>query len=306
MKLSKRTYNSEDDFWRIRDFLRKAYLKNGRTEKCWSVLRWDYWRWHGIENIAYVDLKKVVFLWENETGEIAALLNPEGSGQAYFHYLPEYRSEDLQKEMLQTAEEHLCRTAEDGSQKLTVWANHNDHGLKEILAQNAYQNSGAEEHNYLHSLDRPIPENPPAEGYKVRALGDRQDLPGRSWASWRAFHPNDPAEEYQGWEWYLNIQRCPLYRRDLDIVAESPEGKIVSFCTVWFDDVTRSGFFEPVGTIPEHQRKGLARAVIYEGLRRLKWLGVTRAHVGSGTPRADAVYTSLRFGDVEINEGWKK
>jgi hypothetical protein len=101
----------------------------------------------------------------------------------------------------------------------------------------------------------------------VRALGEVEELPARSWASWRAFHPDEPDERYQGWEWYHNIQRIPLYRRDLDVVAVAPNGEIASFCTVWFDDVTRTGVFEPVGTAPEHQRRGLGKAVMCEGLQ---------------------------------------
>ena len=91
----------------------------------------------------------------------------------------------------------------------------------------------------------------------------------RSWLSWKAFHSDEPDERYEGWEWYRNVQRFPLYRRDLDLVAVAPDGELAAFCTVWFDDVTRTGSFELVGAHPAHQRRGLGRAVMYEGLRRL-------------------------------------
>ena len=85
------------------------------------------------------------------------------------------------------------------------------------------------------------------------------ELPSRSWASWRAFHSDDPDEKYDGdWSWYQNIQAAPLYRRDLDLVAIAPSGEVAAFTTTWYDDVTHSGYFEPVGTMPEHQRCGLA------------------------------------------------
>ena len=50
--------------------------------------------------------------------------------------------------------------------------------------------------------------------------------------------------------------------------------------TVWFDDVTRCAYFEPMGTYSPYQRRGLAGAVMHEGLRRVQRLGATAAFVG--------------------------
>ena len=70
----------------------------------------------------------------------------------------------------------------------------------------------------------------------------------------------------------------------LDLVALTPNDKLGAFGTVWYDDVTRTGSFEPVGTTPEHQRKGLDKVVITEALRRLKHMRVLYATVGSYSP----------------------
>ena len=51
--------------------------------------------------------------------------------------------------------------------------------------------------------------------------------------------------------------RSPVYDRDLDIVAVSADDRIGAFCIVWMDAVNRVGLFEPVGTHPDFQRKGL-------------------------------------------------
>ena len=139
----------------------------------------------------------------------------------------------------------------------------------------------------------------------MRSLGDKEELPARSMLSWRAFHSEAPDSEYEGWDWYLNVQRAPLYRRDLDIVAVASEGELASFCTVWFDDVTRTGAFEPVGTSPKYQKMGLGKAVMTEGLQRLKRLGATLATVSSFTPPAHALYSSMGFKDYSILEPWR-
>ncbi|KAB2853426.1 MAG: hypothetical protein F9K46_18355, partial [Anaerolineae bacterium] len=59
--LTMRPYQGEDDFWRIRVFLREVFLLNQRRERSWQVARWDYWRWHVNENIFQMPLDKVVY-----------------------------------------------------------------------------------------------------------------------------------------------------------------------------------------------------------------------------------------------------
>ena len=61
-------------------------------------------------------------------------------------------------------------------------------------------------------------------------MGPLAEHPARSWASWRAFHAEEPDEAYDGdFSWYRNIQSTPLYRRDLDIAAATPRGEIAAF-----------------------------------------------------------------------------
>ena len=86
----------------------------------------------------------------------------------------------------------------------------------------------------------------------------------------------------------------------------APNGDIASFTTVWFDDVTRCAYFEPVGTYTPYQRRGLAKAVMFEGLRRVKRLGATFAFVGGFSPEADALYTSVMGPEYMRAERWTK
>ena len=41
MQLTRRAYQTEDDYWRIRAFLREVFLLNDRRELCWQVARLD-------------------------------------------------------------------------------------------------------------------------------------------------------------------------------------------------------------------------------------------------------------------------
>jgi mycothiol synthase len=306
MKFTMRPYHDENDYWRIRAFLRQVMQRNGVREKSWHVARLDYWRWHVALNCQEREaIDGVVFLWEAADGQIAAVLNPEGAGDAHLQVHPELRTPALEEEMLDIAEEHLPAERDD-ERVLVVWADAQDGLRVEMLERRGYVKGQWVESQWRRDLDAAIPGLPVPSGYVVRALGDVGELPARSWASWRGFHPDAPDEDYQGWEWYLNIQRCPLYRRDLDIVAVAPRGEIASFCTFWYDDVTRSAYIEPVATVPEHQRLGLAQAVISEGLRRVQRLGATRAFVGGYEPGPNALYSSVLSPEHDQSEEWTK
>ena len=214
-------------------------------------------------------------------------------------------------EMLAVAEEKLSRINDHDKRELVVWVNATDTSTKGLFTERSYVRSKfSAEHMRYRLISQPtsspygIPDSVSKSGYITRALGDESELPARSWLSWKVFHPDEPDEKYQGWEWYRNVQRVPLYRRDLDIVAVAEDGELAAFCTVWFDDVTRTAVFEPVGTHPNHQKRGLGKAVMSEGLRRAQRLGATLATVSSYSTAAHALYESMGFTDVDLLEPW--
>jgi mycothiol synthase len=304
MKPIMRMYQNEEDYWRIRKFLREVSLLNDRHDYSWSLLRWDYWVWHVNMNICHFKLEDSVHLWEVDE-QIVAVLNPDSTGEAFFRIHPAYRSEELLCEMLDAAEARLPTQKEDDRRELIAWVNEGDGLHKEILIRRGYARSKYKaEHMRQRDLTQPVPDSVPPDGYTVRALGDESELPARSWLSWKGFHPDEPDDKYQGWEWYKNVQRVPLYRRDLDIVAVASDGELSAFCTVWFDDVTRTAVFEPVATHPDHQKRGLGKAVMSEGLRRAQRLGANLAMVSSYSDGAHALYASMGFTEFDLLEPW--
>jgi mycothiol synthase len=300
----RRPYRDEEDYWRIRTFLREVSLLNELHDYSWPLLRWDYWVWHVNMNIYHLQLEDVVTLWEAD-GQIVAMLNPDSPGEAYFQVHPAYGHLVSLADMLDVAEQKLFKTDKTGKKDLLAWVNESDTKTKALFAERGYVRSRFKaEHMRSRSFTQPVLEPAPPAGYTVRALGDESELPARSWLSWKAFHPDEPDEKYQGWEWYKNVQRIPLYRRDLDIVAVAPDDELAAFCTVWFDDVTRTAVFEPVGTHPDHQKRGLGKAVMSEGLRRAEKLGATLATVSSYSEGAHALYHSMGFSEFDLLEPW--
>ncbi|MBN1859132.1 GNAT family N-acetyltransferase [Candidatus Bipolaricaulota bacterium] len=310
MKLIQRTYQGEGDYWAIRDFLRDLYVRNGHRELAWPVARLDYWRCHCMANLDDGNIDDSIFIWEDARGRIVAVLNREDPGQVYFQVDPRHRTPELEACLLDVAEKHLTTIGKkSGREVLAVWVTDGDTLREELLAHRGYKRQESWQHyGRYRDLALPIPDVPPPDGYTIRPL-KLEEIPSRSWASWRAFHPDEPDTDYQGSSWYENILSTPLYRRDLDLVAIAGDGSVASFCTIWYDDVTRSGYYEPVGTVPEHQRHGLATALLYEGMRRLRERGAAQACLGGGgasNPAAEGVYARVFGNDRDSATGWLK
>jgi mycothiol synthase len=309
MKATFRPYQTEDDFWRMREFLRQAFLLNHRLERCWHVARLDYARWHSCLNCAKVSLEEVAWLREAD-GQLVAFLMPDGGrGEAHFCVHPGWHLHELEEEMLRAAEERLAFIKPDGSRQLHVWAPESDLVRQELFSKHGYHKGDWPEYQWYRDLDGPLLDGPVPSGYTIRSLGDGLELLERCYASGLGFHEGDIQKAVENRDdpiWYRNIQTAPLYRRDLDLVAVAPDGAIAAFCTIWFDDVTRSAYFEPVAAVPAHQRRGLGKAVMVEGLRRLQRMGATRAFVNGYSAAANALYRSVMGPEHELYEVWVK
>lgn len=310
MKPMMRAYQNEDDFWRMREFLREVMRLNGLREYSWHVARLEYARWHTCLNCANVTLDEVAFLWEDAGGDLVAFLMPDGGrGEAHLNVHPAHQTAELEEKMLDVAEEHLHIVDEKGRRRLTVWSPQTDALLPGILERRGYVKGEWAEHQHRRDMSAPIPDAPIAPGYAIRSLGDGLELLERCYASGLGFHDDDikiAVENRDDPTWYRNIQNAPLYRRDLDIVAIAPDGSVASFCTIWFDDVTRTAYFEPVATVPAHRRRGLGRAVMTEGLRRLQRMGALVAFVGGYSPEANGLYASVMGAECDLSESWVK
>ncbi len=294
-----RSYRNEEDYWAIRRFLRDVYVRNGRAEHSWLPQRLDYWRFFGMPVLGDGVLETDVFLWETPSGDLAAVLNSESRGWAYLQVDPRFRTPALEDEMVSVAEERLRTIGKSsGRPVLVVVAQDADAMRTELLACRGYRRmEDWQEVPRTRDLSLPIPDVPLAAGYGIRAMRPTdEDARSRKEASWRAFHPDEPADTDFVGSSYRHIECEPLYRRDLDLVAEAPSGEMAAFATVWYDDALRVCTFEPVGTAPEHRRKGLAKAVIAEGMRRAKDVGARVASVGGGgasNPPADGLYAEM-------------
>ena len=101
-------------------------------------------------------------------------------------------------------------------------------------------------------------------------------------------------------DWVIQNTRCIMDfqqgRPDVDLVAVSNEGVITSYAYCIMDPATRTGEFDPVGTRYTYQRRGLARMVLLEGLRRMQFSGMQQAVVRTQVTNKPAIALYERVG----------
>ena len=310
MTLIRRQYETADDYWRVREFFRSLRAADPQARGIWDVCAFDYWRWHTLENVWERSPGELRY-WETPNGQVTAVLAYGDPGVCHPMADPKTVTRDLLYEMLGIAESEFLKELDDGRTALFPWADQDDALLNSVLEERGYvhHSSGhaTEYHGWACLRDAPNPVEVPA-GYRLRSMGDVDEHPARSLASWRVFHPGEPDEgaDPEG-AWYRNIQRAPLYRRDLDVVAVAEEsGDIVAFSTCYYDDVLRTGNLLLVGAIPSQLQEDLERAVIVETLARLHHIGAVGTYMSWYESDPGSVYESAGFHVQTVSRVWRK
>jgi len=156
-----------------------------------------------------------------------------------------------------------------------------------------FAGASAGEH-HVRALAEPVgvPELP--VGFKLRTVRGERDLEQRV-----AIHRTVWAPSRVTAESYHRVMAAWPYRADLDCVVEAPGGTFAAYVLAWYDEANRAGEFEPVGTHPEHRRRGLGAAVCLYALERLRAEGAGQAVVYTGGRLDDEparrLYESIGF-----------
>ncbi len=150
----------------------------------------------------------------------------------------------------------------------------------------------------LRALDGPLPDAPLPAGFQVRALAEHGEESLRAAAErevWLQYTVGNISGDD-----HAALMRLPGYDRELDIVAVGADGVIAAYANCWLDPANRIGDFGPVGALPAYRRRGLTRAVMLEGLRRMQAAGMNRACVSTThtNTAARTLYESIGFSIV--------
>lgn len=144
----------------------------------------------------------------------------------------------------------------------------------------------------LDEIDEPLV----PEGYRLSTMAESPDLAARVAIHRIVWDPSRVTEET-----YAAVMSEWPYRPELDCLVLAPDGSFASYALAWIDEANRTGILEPVGTHPDHRRRGLASAVSLHALHQLRAAGAETGLVGS---RGDAAYPvpSLLYESIGFRE----
>jgi mycothiol synthase len=300
-ELTSGPYTAPTDYGHIRTLLQQTYAQGGLPVYA-TVGDSDWWRWG--PGASPEDVSRIQ-LWWNDRKELAGVAWPEHPWgqdlQVDVLVHPTYRG--LEDDVLAWAEAQQRAARTEVTLHLTAWAFTHDTVRLAVLQKRGYVQTNDGFLALSRSVE-PIPPTVPASsGYRIRSVQMDRDLPSRVAIHRAAFAPSKMSED----GYRLLVREAPTYRADLDLVVVAPDGSFAACCLIWFDPVTAAAIFEPVGCHPDHRRRGLTRAVMKEGLRRLHDLGARTAlvNVQQGDEAAIRLYSSLGFEEIDSMKAWQ-
>jgi mycothiol synthase len=297
MSIFSRSFAGEEDYARVRDLLIELSGDSGRATYC-TVGDLDWWRSTEEDPDS---IQKMQIWFDGERVISWAWPSDENSVDLIAH--PGYP--ELVSAMILWSEQDALARSESANLTLETWSYGNDSARNDALRQAGFERSEPEILLRSRSVDGQSSEPLLPAGYTIRDMRNAtdEDIERRVEVHRAAFAPSKMTVEK-----HRRVMAAPTYRPDLDLFMQTEDGSFASFTIVWFDESNKFGLFEPLGTHPDHQRKGLGREIMAEGLRRLAALGATTAYIntGTGNPAANALYEKAGFRLVDENVKWTK
>ena len=228
-------------------------------------------------------------LWLEGERIVAFVFSENPVSDVYFSLRPGY--EALAPEMIAYAASDMPRP--EGKHRLVIF------GAQESIAEAAqaagYRKTGGYA-ELVRSFDTPL-DAPLPKGY--RFASQPHDPVKISKCCWYGFE-NEGAWHGSG-ESVLHTLHAPHATGQYDVAVENEKtGDYVCFAGMWWVPENHLAYLEPLCTLPEHRRKGLAAAALSELYRQLAPLGAT--HMTGG---GDPFYAALGFEPIVEWQFWE-
>lgn len=306
-KVVSRIYNNNEDFTSAMRFLYESFKRTN------SYQNWFPDRFENSLDKGSVPLVDDIRIWEEVNDEaiptkmtIVAMANPEGSRERSDYFIqidPAYSF--LEREILEWIEGHFLKSKKDrvNREKLKIHTIEGNSTRESLLTELGYKEGEISGYLRLRPVVLSIPDSDCPKGFEIRSIRGRSDYDQLMSATRLVFGHG----EWLNAELYEGITRRSFYKQDLDLVAVTPDGTFASFCTFRIDPISRITSLEPMGTLPNYRRRGLAKALIYEGLERSMKYNPSLFYIGAAdTPAANRLYDSVGFTVKFAYHCWQK
>ena len=289
-----RNYTAEAGITKDYHEVREFFIKLGYAE--YTYAGWDWMLTH-----TYLDKASVgnIGLWE-DGGIVGVATFDVEMGEAFCLTLPGYSF--LKKEMLLYAKEHLEK---DG--KFGIIVMDDDHPFEDIATELGFVGTDQKQSDAIFTIDKTPTGYTLPEGFRMTTMQDTYDLYQYRRVLYRGFNHElcgegafqFPENKRGQAEREMNRPNVDL---NLKVAVVAPNGDFVCYCGMWFDPKAGFAVVEPVATDPDYRRRGLAKAAVLEGIRRVGLSGAKNAIVGS----SQQFYYSIGFRPYTTATIWRQ
>jgi len=295
-RIGERPYRGDEDFAAVRSLLLAAFPITPPGLN-WEIRRWEGWRfYHESGELITEDPIRV---WETE-GRVVAIVHGDGGGDPVLQVHPDFR--DLEDAMFSWAESAF---AGDGPERLSTHVFDHDLARARLLRRRGWTPADDGEVSYRMRFGRGrLSSRTIDEGYTMRVIrsGDAADCDRLAALLNDAFGRTG----HTGAEFAAFAGAAPSYRDDLHLVAVAGDGSFAAHVGITYDPVNRHGIVEPVCTSRDARRRGLAHALLLDGMGRARSLGARTMEVGTGrAAAARAFYEDIGFTEIYEGRFWR-
>lgn len=300
MNTTHRDYSeAAGDFERLARFFFE-HNQVARTRSTWSIGRLVDWKYARFENKvafpAFCDQN--AHLWFDGYGYLVGFALSE-SGDAGFVIitLPGYRF--LYEEMLAWVLAHWGGRGPEWSTEITE----RQAAEAEVLRHHGF---ALAETFYTRRFDLTGELSPPPpleDGFTIVDMATHPDYRAQRILRDNAFQGHEEVNDQEVTRrlpFYNYGHHGPLYHPQTDLCVLAPDGRFAAGCEALIDGHNCEADIERVCTHSAFRRRGLARAVIWECLRRLSEMGLTSAYITGYSPSAVALYGSMGAVDESL------
>lgn len=246
-------------------------------------------------------------LWLDEDKIVGFVFTENPVTDIYFSLRPGY--EDLAYEMVEYADQNMPNF--DGNRRLILFKGQKQ--LMEAASRLGYHKTDEEadmQFDFSGELNYRLP-----EGFRFIPY-EEQDIVKRMICHWKGFDHEankglwkDEQQYVVGTEWtpanqlknFHQILQAPHQTCKHDVVIANEQNEYVCSVGIWWVEENKLAYMEPLCTIPEYRKRGLASAALSELYHKMKKLGAT--HMTGGM---DPFYRKIGFKPAVVWTFWKK
>ena len=235
-----------------------------------SHINWNWARLEWMSEHPYLDKSHLdsIGLWFDENKIVGLAIYDQYFGEAFVGVLPEYRS--LYPEVLDYAYHNL---SDENGLSIAIC----DDNVDEInmALKQGFKKIEQDETMLSMVIQDDFPAVLPKDVTFVEVDSIKDDY-ALQWLFYKGFDHGDNKEEF---EKQLTSTRVRKHMNpDLCVVASNHK-ELVGINILWYDKQTDYAYLEPLCVIPEYRHQGVAKALVYENINRVKALGAKKVYV---------------------------